>query len=423
MITFEEALAKILKSSTPLSTETRPIQDCLGSGLAEDLIAPGAVPGFDTSAVDGYGVRPEDLEEARPGRPVTLRLQDSLAAGQVAAQALLPQSAIRVMTGAPIPPGVGAVVMQEDVQVRPAALPKPESPAAEGPSLGSVIFSAPAPEGCNIRPRGAEFQPGDLVAPAGLQVTPPVVAMLATLGIEKVLVHRKPRLGLIVTGSELAPLGRPLAPGQIRDSNSYGLRAAFDCLRLPVERIVTLPDDRDAIREQFALTLQLSDVVVLTGGVSVGDRDFVKQVVAGFEVRTVYWRIAMKPGKPNYFGVVGRKLIFGLPGNPVAALLSFHLLVRPAVARLAGSREVTPLFFPAMLETELRKKAGRAEFVRATLRSEGGVLWAAPLSGRDSHMMGALANATALIHCPLDAEFLPKGATVPIIPLRWNELV
>ena len=406
MITIEEALFRILDHCQPLPHQSVPLPEALNCVLARDIYTADDLPPFDASAADGYACRSGDLPEAGPENQVVLRFQDTVVAGGPPGPQLAAGATVRILTGAPIPPGADCVVMQEFVQARGV----------------QVIFSDAVKAGENIRRRGSELPSGSLVLPSGLPISPAGVAMLATLGLPSVEVHRKPRAAVIATGSELVSPGQPLLPGQIRDSNSFGLAAALQALQIETVRTVTVPDDPQLIEKELGRALEEADLILLTGGVSVGDRDFVKEVASSLGVREVFWRIAMKPGKPNFLGVKDRKLLFGLPGNPVAALLSFHLLVRPAIARLSGLRESFPLRLTAALGSELRKKPGRTEFVRALLTKEGQQWTARPLQAQDSNMMSGLAQATALIVFPLEAEYLPAGHAVDVIPLYWNEL-
>ncbi len=406
MITFEEALSKILDQCRPLPAERVSLSDSLNRVLARDVHAADDLPPFDASAADGYAVRTADLQEASAEHPVTLHLRDTVAAGSQKEVTLEEGATARILTGAPLPSGADCVIMQEFVDTRP----------------GEVIFRAPGLWGDNIRRRGSELPAGALVLRAGLPVSPAGVAMLATLGLEQIHVHRRPRMAVTATGSELVPPGQPLLPGQIRDSNSFGLAAAAKALGLETVRVNSIPDNPELIESELKRCLDEADVVVISGGVSVGDRDYVKDVASSLGVQQVFWRISMKPGKPNFFGVREGKFLFGLPGNPVAALLSFHLLVRPAIARLMGLTDVLPLRIAATLGSELRKKHGRTEFVRALLTKEDQQWITRPLHAQNSNMISGLAQATALIVFPLDAEYLAAGEIVEVIPLHWNEL-
>jgi molybdopterin molybdotransferase len=405
MITIEEALELVLSHCQPLPVLNLPFENARGHVLGEEIPTDEDLPRFDSSAVDGYGVRHKDVVHAAADAPVVLRLQATVAAGAVSEESLRPNRAIQVLTGAPVPEGVDAVIMQEHVTIQ----------------AGTVTVTARAAEGLNIRYRGGEFRAGDRVLSAGLPVTPPVMAMLATLGQSTVRVYAKPSVAVITTGSELADPFQALGASQVRDSNSFGLAAALECLNIPVVLRRRTPDDRESIRLAFETAMESADLVLFSGGVSVGDRDLVKEVVAAAGVETVYWRIAIKPGKPNFFGVLGSKLVFGVPGNPVAALLSFHLLVRPAISRLMGMKPSRCWSFPAVLRSELQKKPGRTEYVRGKVVVEEGQRFAIPLSGQDSHMMGGLAHADVLILFPLPEERLPAGSLVEVLPLFWNE--
>ncbi|MGH9551594.1 MAG: molybdopterin molybdotransferase MoeA, partial [Terriglobales bacterium] len=257
-----------------------------------------------------------------------------------------------------------------------------------------------------------------------------VVGQLAMLGYREFLVHRRPRVALVVTGNELVEPGQPLKPGQIYDSNSYALSAAIVALGLEPPQIHRALDTRESTRNAFHEALQEADVVISSGGVSVGDYDYVKVILEELGSRTIFWRVAIKPGKPVYFGVLDRtnvpdsrsKLVFGLPGNPVSVLVTYHQLVKPALCKMMGVTRAFHPTFEAMLAAPLNKKPGRLDFVRATARAgEGALVMAQPTRGQDSHMMSGLAKANSLIHFPADADHMDAGTIAKLDLLRWSD--
>lgn len=411
MILYREALAQVLAKARPLPPMRVPLRQSLGYYLARDVVARESIPLFDQSAVDGYGLHAADLEGIAAGRPARLPLAGEVPAGSPTHRTVVAGKAIRIFTGAPIPRGVDTVVMKEDCK-------------EEG---GAVLIQRAIPLGANIRRQGEEFGKGTRVLTAGTRITPPVVGLLATLGCARPSVHRKPRVALITTGNELREPGERLKAGQIRDSNAYALAAALEALGIESIDIARVRDDREAIRCQLAGALKETDVVITVGGISVGDYDHVKAAAAEVGVKTVYWKVAIKPGRPNFFGTYSqrnaavKKLVFGLPGNPVAALLSFHQLVRPALLKMAGASQPQPLAWNATLTTERRKKPGRLEWVRGVLTtSNDHGLTASATTGQESHMLGGLAAANCLIDFPADSTVLALEESVHVQWLTWE---
>jgi molybdopterin molybdotransferase len=246
--------------------------------------------------------------------------------------------------------------------------------------------------------------------------------MLAVLGRTTVSVIPKPSIALVMTGDELRMPGEELGPGETRDTNSFSLAAALGAMGIDKIDLYRVGDERKAVMDVLESALGAADAVITVGGISVGDFDFVKEAAEECGVKKLFWRIAMKPGKPNYFGKKGRRLFFGLPGNPVSVLISFHQLVRPALWKLSGLEPSPPNLFKARLTEDLFKKDPRLEFVRGSLVRDHGGGWAVkPIRGRDSHMLGGLAGADCLIHFPLEDEHLAAGSAVTVEPLRWSE--
>ncbi|MHB9132455.1 MAG: molybdopterin molybdotransferase MoeA [Armatimonadota bacterium] len=408
MISFAEAHSIVLAHAHPLDTTSLPLEQLPSAYLAEPVIATADMPLFDNSAVDGYGVRLADVEGTSAESPACLRVCATIRAGDAACEAFASGLAVKVLTGAPVPAWVEAVVMRED--------------CAESP--GKVAVKRQPRAGENIRRRGEEFSQGEEVLPAGMRITPAVIGVLATCGYAQFPVYRKPRVALIVTGNELVDPGQPLGPGQIYDSNSYMLVDALREMGIHEPLHSRAADDPALLREQLSNALANADVVITVGGVSVGDYDFVKEVCEELGVVTQCWKVAIKPGKPFYFGTRananGEKLVCGLPGNPVSALVTFHELVKPALLRMMGAAEVCPPMLIATLTKSLRKKAGRMEFVRGFASARDGQLVVEPTVGQDSHMLGGMAKANCLIHFPQEANALAVGDTVDIELLGWR---
>ena len=405
MLEFNEALEKISKHVRRLLPVKLSIAESLGFVLAEDIKTKEAIPLFDSSSVDGYAVRLQDIHNASDAHPVHLELQSTVSAGFALPQSLKPFHTIKIMTGAVLPKKADAVVMKEFVKTKGE----------------TVIFASVIKEGANLRRRGEEFGKGEIVFYRGTIVTPPVIGMCATLGLASLKVYRKPRVALVITGNELRSPSSRLRRGQIRDSNSYALAAALESTGVSPFLVLQVGDNKEMLSKAFARALKKADVVISAGGVSVGDFDYVKQVLNDLRVKTVFWRVAMKPGKPNYFGTRGKKLVFGLPGNPVSAMVSLETLVMPALRKMMGIHFSEALNQDAVIEFDLKRSEGRTEFVRAfASRSEDGGFTVKPAASQGSHMVGGLAFANCLIVLPKRRENITKGETVSIRFLSWN---
>lgn len=394
MISYEDALRLIQSALEPLGVERVSLAELSGRVLAEPLVSPIDLPGFDNSAVDGYGIRAEDAA-------LRLRVVREVAAGDdPAAPPIGLGEAVRIFTGSAIPAGVDAVVMQEDVR-------------RDG---DSIEITGRVTAGDHIRPRGDELRQGGLAHPAGSRVTPPVLGLVAALGLTEATVYRRPCVAILGTGSELVVPGEPLGPGQVYEANTYALRAAIEGLGLPITSCRAVRDDAESTREALREALQ-ADVVLTCGGVSVGDHDLVRESFAALGVEERLWRISMKPGKPFYFGVGPQgQTVFGLPGNPVSALVTFNVLVRPALRKLVGLPPVAEQAFPLGLGHGFPRTQNRAEFVRAALRDGK----AYPLSAQGSHMLSGLAQADVLLHLPPNSGPYQPGDDVLAIPIRWD---
>ena len=310
--------------------------------------------------------------------------------GSHSTETLSAGSAVKIMTGAPVPNGVDAVVMKEFCETK----------------NGHVLVKKATQAGENIRKKGEEIKTGQTVLQAGTPVTPSVIGLLATLGLADVSVFKKPRIGIIATGNELIAPGKTLENGQIYDSNSFALSAACQQLGLPQIAVAHASDDPENLSETLKQTLAQSDVLITLGGVSVGDYDYVKSSLEALGMETRFWKINIKPGKPVLFGKFQNKLVFGLPGNPVSALVTFHLLVRPALLKILGHTHTSPNTCQALLTQTLKQKPGRRTFVRGKVFTQNGQWFATPTQGQGSHMMLGLAEANCLIVFPEDKDTL-----------------
>ncbi len=406
MISFEDALSAVLAEAKPLGSETVPLDMALGRFLSADLVAKYDSPRFDNSAVDGFAVRSSDLASASKRSPVALHVSDTVFAGDDATSARIGAGeSARTMTGAAVVAGADAVVMQEDVTL----------------SGGQATFSEPATQGQAVRKQGEEFHAGDLLISKGTHCSPAVLALVAGQGLGEAVVGKTPRVGVIVTGSELAAPGAALAPGQIYESNSVALSAAARSLTGRAAVVKSVGDDAAATRKVFESVVEECDIVVFSGGASVGEKDLVRATLLDAGVEERFWRINMKPGKPVFFGVhTMGALVFALPGNPVSAQVTFELLVASAVLRMSGASQHSPKVEKAVLGSCIKRVPGRKEFIRATSRTEGGRLYAEPLTKQGSHMSSGIALADRLVVVDQDTECVEAGAVVDTVQLRWS---
>jgi molybdopterin molybdotransferase len=393
LISIDEAQARVLAAARPLATEDVPLADALGRVLADDVASAIDVPPFDSSAMDGYALvaGPEaELEvvgESRAGRP--------------AEAAVEPGKAIRISTGGVVPAGATAVVpveRSEAVGERPGA---PAGGEASGPDRIRVAASAP---GENIRRAGEDVRAGRVVLARATPLGPAELGVAASVGRASLRCARRPRVAILVTGDELTEPGRPLGPGRIYSSNGWALAAQAERASARVTARETIPDDAADTRAALAGALDSADVVIVSGGVSVGPHDHVKPALAELGVEERFWGIRLRPGKPTWFGARGEKLVFGLPGNPVSAMVGFHLFVRIALAALQGA-DPSARRASATLDEPLPRHPNREQAVRVHLETSGDG-WRARATGpQGSHMLTSMLGATALARiAPGDGE-------------------
>lgn len=404
MRSADEALALILERVVVRPAERVPLAEVLGRVLAEDLIADLDLPPFDNAAMDGYAVRAADTAGASATRPVTLRVLEDVPAGRVAGQTVTPGAAVRIMTGAPLPPGADAVVPFEETAAAP----------------GEVRVRKEVAPGGHVRPRGEDVRAGQRVLLAGTDLGPAEMGVLASLGRAQVPVVQRPRVAIITTGDELVGVEEPLGPGQIRDSNAYTLLGQVQRCGGVVQSLRRAVDTREALRRAFAEAAE-ADVILTSGGVSIGDYDLVKEVVEELG-EIIFWQVAIKPGKPLLFGQLDQRLLFGLPGNPVSSMVTFEVFVRPALRRMGGFRAWQRPTVTARLQQDHRSAPRRLEYVRAWTKFVAGE-WQASLtgdqgSGRLSSMLGA--NSYLLI--PPEVSQARAGETYPALLLDQPEV-
>jgi molybdopterin molybdotransferase len=393
---LDEALALVLDGLEPLETERVPLWHTAGRAVVAEARAAIDLPPFDRTAMDGFAVRAAD---ARPG--AELRVIGDLAAGGETL-ALQPGTAARISTGAEIPQGADAVLRVEDAEVRD----------------GVVIAQADVPPGLHIRVRGEDVHAGDVLARPGDVMTVPRMASLASAGVALVDVPRVPRLNYFVTGSELLPPGAPPEPGKIYESNSIAIGTLAQAAGALLVHRPPVGDDPDAIRDAVEWGLD-GDVLVVSGGVSVGPHDHVRPAFEAAGVEEVFWRVRIKPGKPLWFGRRGRTLVFGLPGNPLSAIVGMALFIQPALRRLRGERNAGPCFEKGRLGEAAGPSDGRTTFlISRFVRAADGVLEAFPTERQGSHMTGALGDSDGFAVAPHGSGPLPAGAEVELLGVR-----
>lgn len=398
MLEVEDAQQRIISAIEPLSDELIPLRNAAGRVLRQSVTASISLPPFDNSAMDGYAVRAEDVANASPSSPVTLKCLEAVAAGSTSVQAIRSKTCVRLFTGSPLPAGADAVVMQEDTRVAGEWI--------------EVLESVKPWE--SVRLAGEDVKQGAIIAGGGERVTAARLALLGAMGIDRVTVARQPVVGVLGTGNELVEAGRPLAAGEIYESN----RAAIATLVAQAGGIVrSFPLVRDTLEETCSALVTAfaeCDAVVTTGGASVGEHDLVKAAFESLGGSLEFWKVAVKPGKPFLFGRWRAKKLFGLPGNPVSAFVTFLLLVRPAILRMQGAAEISLPRHPALLAEEIQNHGDRCHYMRVVVDARGNVRSAGLQA---SHALSSLALANGLLAVPPKTSW-PAGRTVEV--LRWE---
>jgi molybdopterin molybdotransferase len=396
-ITIDEAQRLILERVRPLEAERVPIERAFGRVLAEPAAALTDLPPFPSSAMDGYAVRSGDVASGGARLPIAGRIQ----AGSPSPSPLAPGEAMAISTGAVVPEGADAVV--------PLELAHEEE--------GTVVLRGPVEPGANVRPRGGDVAAGATVLEPGVRLGAAQVGALAASGVGEVRCAKRPRAGILVTGSELRPPGEPLAPGQIYESNGLMLAAQLTSAGAVPAQLGVVADDEDDHRTTMERALLGFDLLVTSGGASVGPHDLVRRVQASLRVEDVFWGVAVRPGKPVGFGMRRGHPVFNLPGNPVSALVCFELFVRPAVNALLGLSEPLPAFRRGVLASSVRRRADRDELVRARTRRAGEVVELHPVGGQESHMIVSAAQADAIVLVPRGGGELTAGSEARFLEL------
>tara|TARA_B100000809_G_scaffold249002_1_gene279714 strand:+ start:1771 stop:2991 length:1221 start_codon:yes stop_codon:yes gene_type:complete len=396
MLNVDDALRKLGDLTSPvLDTEVIPLTESKGRVVASAVDAPMDLPPFDASAMDGYALHANDLNQDGE-----LAVVGESRAGHVCQDPVAPGTAIRIFTGAPIPRGTSAVVIQEDVE-------------RHG---DQIRFRASLEIGENIRSRGHDIAKTQLLAKSGDRLDAYKISWLAACGVTNVTAVRRIRVALFSTGDELIDPGTPLGPGQIYDANRTALRELVSERPVEVLDLGALPDNPQAINRALETAVETADVVVTSGGVSVGDADYVKDVVAQAGSLD-FWKIALKPGKPLAVGRVGKALFFGLPGNPVSTIITYLLFVAPTIDRLCGMPDSKPYRLPAILQGTIEHHQGRREYVRGIFGTNGDRVTVSPTGDQSSNRLATFANANCLIVVSEQTDDIKAGSIVNIVLL------
>lgn len=395
LMPIEEALNKMLTPITPIiDTITLPLAEALGYVLAEDILSPINVPPFDNSAMDGYAIRLRDFEQS-----TTMKMVGKSFAGAPFEGEWPAQTTIRIMTGAQIPSGCDAVIMQENT-------------TTDG---DLITFDQPnIKTNMNIRPTGDDIRANDVVLNKGARLTARDIPMIATLGISHISVYRKPKVAFFSTGDELKPLGSELEPGQIYDSNRYGIKPLIENFGCEAIDLGIIPDCQETLKATFENAQQMADVVITSGGVSVGEADYTKDILE--ELGQIgFWKLAIKPGKPFAFGELDTAWFCGLPGNPVSAVLTMYVLVQPLLAKLGGNSEwKAPESIPAITRSAFKKAPGRTDYQRGIYRIENGQFVVETTGNQSSGAFRSMSLANCFVVLERERGSVEVGETVQI---------
>lgn len=400
MLSLEEALTKITASVPKLESEVVPLSDALGRTLAEEVQAAEDLPPFRRSAMDGYAVRASDVKAASKSAPVKLKLGGTVPAGSISALRLDGGQAIRIFTGAMVPEGADAVVPQEEAEE----------------SGGAVAIQSAAAANSHVDPVGQDVKEGEVVLRPGELLHARRIAMLAALGYAEVRVAKRPQVGILATGSELVEVDEALAEGKVRNANSYSLSGQVSEAGAEPHLLGIADDTKDDLTDKIDLARDF-DALLISAGVSVGEHDLVKDVLKemGFEVG--FWQVAVKPGRPLLFGKLKNLVVFGLPGNPVSAMVTFELFVRPALALMQGRAEGKLPEIWAETTEAIHQQPGRRNFIRGIMSASNGKNAVRLAGAQGSAILKSMAAANCLVVVPEDATDIPAGSKVRVVLL------
>jgi molybdopterin molybdotransferase len=413
-LTVDNALSLVLSRVVVLSPESVPLFDSLGRVLATGIQADISLPPFANSSMDGYAVRAEDVSTASSDAPVPLRVKGDIPAGTVSSVVLASGTAARIMTGAPLPSGADSVVPVEDTD-EPWRDP-------ERPLPGTIEIRRAVKPGDYIRHPGEDIQQGDEILSAGRVIRPQEIGVLASLGIARVSVIKRPKVGILSTGDELVDVSEPLGPGKIRNSNGYAQTAQVIALGAEPLFMGVARDDEVDVRKRLHLAIEQDvDLLVSSAGVSVGAYDVVKNVLEK-DGDVAFWRVRMRPGKPLAFGNYHGIPFIGLPGNPVSAMVSFERFVRPAILKMAGHSRLDRPTLPVTVVENINSD-GRENYLRAVVSREGNDYFAKTTGGQGSHIMTSLVHANALLIVPEGVVQVAAGEKLQALMIDWPGIV
>ncbi|MCR4429016.1 MAG: molybdopterin molybdotransferase MoeA [Caldiserica bacterium] len=397
MVSYEEALQLVLENCSQMPPRRVKLEDTLGLVLSEDIFSPENIPSFDNSAMDGFAIRAEDVTGASPENPIPLKVINDLKAGSFPQRELRKGEAMRIMTGAPLPPGADAVLRKEYTAFKE----------------GLVLAQKPVKKGDDIRLKGEDIKLGDQVLKKGTQIQEGEVGILASLGIEKVPVYPPPLVAIVTTGDELVGLSEKLTPGKIRDANTFTLLFQVKKTGARARTFPRIPDNKDEIRKALE-EAKKCDVIITTGGVSLGEYDFVKEVLEEMGGTLHFWKVKQRPGHPLAFWILEGKPVFGIPGNPAASIICFEEYVRPALRKMMGFGKIFRPQATARMGVDYSKESkGRLQFLRVKLERKE-TLWAYPSGAQGSAILTSMAAADGIGIIPEDVTFLKKGEEIQV---------
>lgn len=402
MISVQDALKAILRFTSLLPPEKIELTSLLGRVLAEDIHSNANIPPFDNSAMDGYAVKASSTSGATSSSPKALDIIDDIRAGYISPKVVRRGQAARIMTGAPVPRGADTVVMVERTKKR---------------GRGKVEIFKKAGEDENIRRAGEDIKKDEKVFKKGTLLNPARIGILASLGKSRVMVTKRPRIGILATGDEVVDVGKNMAAGKIRSSTTYALYSQIvDCGGIP-KNLGIAKDDPAELKRKIKKGLDC-DILLVSGGVSVGEYDFVKDVLADLGVSIKFWQVRMRPGKPLVFGTLGKTLVFGLPGNPVSGMIGFEIFVRSAIMKMSGRSVDKRKMVEAVLENNITKRKGLRYFLRAKTHADGGRFYTRTTGPQGSGILKSMSLANSLIILLEEHEKVKRGTRVPVLFLE-----
>ena len=403
MIRFEDALRLVFENTNPIKeSEEISYSESLGRVFSTDIYAPCDIPHFDNSAMDGYALFSIDTKDASHDNPLILKIIGEIKAGNYPEITVKRGTAIRIMTGAFIPSGADSVVMFENTEEN---------------GKGELKIFSESKVGENIRKKGEDVKQGEIIIKKGKKIRPYEIGMLASLGIKKIKVYKKPKVAILITGDEILNIDDKLPLGKIRDSNGPMLFASLLRIGIKPINLGSTGDKFDNLNDKVLEALDKnSDVLLISGGVSEGRYDLVKDVLIKFGLEEIFHKVAIKPGKPLLFGKINNTLIFGLPGNPVSLAITFQVFVKPSLLKMMHEN-INDSTISAVLSEDIKKKPGRTHFVRVVLEKKGDILYANPLKKQGSAMISSLINADGFIKIEASETFIKKREKLKVRPL------